>query len=245
MRQHNRSALGRRITRRLGSSRIRRFRKPALVVLVVCGLAIVVLNRVEAPPRNPNDLCDIFEQRPDWFASARESFAVWGVPEAVQMSLIYQESGFRARARPRRKILWVFPGPRRSSAYGYAQALDSTWRQFQESTGRDRAWRNRFDDVTHFVGWYGGEIHRLTGISKKDAYRLYLAYHEGPAGYTRGSHHQKNWLLKTARKVEARAAKYQQQYSACEERLRNRWRWLGLGFGLLVVALGWVLWRLR
>lgn len=229
----------------LSSSWIPWLRKPALVGLGVSLIVILALSRVEAPPRNPEDLCAIFQQKPDWFASSRASFTTWGVPEAVQMSLMYQESGFRARARPRRKILWIFPGPRRSSAYGYAQALDSTWQEFRDNTGRPRAWRNRFDDVAHFVGWYGGEIHRLTGIAKDDAYRLYLAYHEGPAGFARGSHNEKPWLLRTARKVEARAKKYQRQYTGCQNSLRNRWRWLGLWVGLLALAVSWILWRLR
>lgn len=220
-------------------------RKPALMLLAVLALGIVVLSRLEAPPRNPEDLCAIFGEKREWYLSARQAQADWGVPEAVQMAIIYQESSFRARARPRRRILWIFPGPRRSSAYGYAQALDSTWAQFQRDTDQPRAGRHRFADVTQFVGWYAGEIHRLTGIAHDDAYRLYLAYHEGPGGYARGTYTKKAWLMQTARKVEARAARYQRQYDACQDRLQrwSGWRWIAVA--LLGAGTWWLYRRLR
>ncbi len=184
------------------------------------------------------------------YSSARRSFETWGVPEAVQLAVIYQESGFRATARPpRRRILWILPGPRPSSAYGYAQALDSTWESYRESTGRHGADRNYFPDAVDFIGWYGSEIHRRTGIAKDDAYSLYLAYHEGPGGYRRGSHKDKPWLLGTARKVDARARTYQRQYAACKERLADSKAWrvwfLIVVFTALISWLGWVLDRRR
>lgn len=219
--------------------RLGRWRRPGLWALAVLALAILVSSRVEAPPRQPEDICAIFSEKRDWFDSARRSYEAWGVPESVQMAVIYQESGFRARARPRRRILWVLPGPRRSSAYGYAQVLDSTWAQFQKDTDRPRAWRHRFSDVTQFIGWYGSEIHRLTGIARNDAYRFYLAYHEGPGGYARGSYRQKAWLMQTARQVEARAARYQRQYSACRSRLERRGAWRWIVAALLIAAAGW------
>ncbi len=190
---------------------------------------------LERPPGNPGDICAVFAEKPGWYASSRRSFERWGVPEAVQLAVIYQESSFRARARPPRgKILWVIPWRRPSSAYGYAQVLDSTWRQFCRDAGRPGAARTRFEDVAQFVGWYGEEIRRLTGIAKDDPYRLYLAYHDGPNGYLRGSHNSKQWLLDTARKVETRARKYQRQYDGCKDRLW--WRWIRRWVGHLVLA---------
>lgn len=212
---------------------------------------MVILAGVEKPPSTPDDICGIFEERRDWYRSAKRAAETWGVPEAVQMAIIHRESSFRARVRPRHKFLWILPGPRRSSAYGYAQVLDSTWDEFRRETGREDARRHRFEDVTQFIGWYGGEIHRLTGIARDDAYGLYLAYHEGPSGYARGSHRQKAWLLEVARRVGTRAERYQQQYTVCEDRLRSRrwWLWL-LAVALVAVGLrfsfrwvrGWFSW---
>ncbi len=158
--------------------------------------------------------------------------------------MIFQESSFRARARPtRRRFLWILPGRRLSSAYGYAQALDGTWKQFVDDTGRPDAARYRFDDVAQFVGWYGTEIKRLTGIARDDPYRLYLAYHEGPGGYQRGSHESKPWLLEAARKVETRARKYQRQYDGCEGRLWWLWLWWWTWRLGLAAFAGWLLLR--
>ncbi len=208
--------------------------------LAVVGLVALVLWWLERPPRNPDNICAIFAEKPGWYASSRRSFERWGVPEAVQLAIIYQESSFRARARPpRRKILRIIPWRRPSSAYGYAQVLDSTWGQFRHDTGRASAARSRFEDVAQFVGWYGEEIRRLTGIAKDDSYCLYLAYHDGPNGYLRGSHNSKLWLLEVARKVESRARAYQRQYDACEDRLW--WLWLRCWVGRLVLV-GLALW---
>ncbi|MEM7584393.1 MAG: hypothetical protein AAF560_13475, partial [Acidobacteriota bacterium] len=132
----------------------------------------------------------------------------------------------------------------RSSAYGYAQVLDATWQEFRDVTDNPKAARHRFSDVAQFIGWYGGELERIAGVSKTDAYNFYLAYHEGPGGFSRGSHLAKPWLLGVAKKVESRAARYQQQYDDCSKRLRGRpWlRWL-LAAGLVLLAARW--WRKR
>ncbi len=217
--------------------------------LGIVGTVVIVVWWLERPPANPGDICAVFAEKPGWYASSRRSFERWGVPEAVQLAVIYHESSFRARARPpRRKILGIIPWRRPTSAYGYAQVLDSTWRQFCDDAGRPGAVRTRFEDVTQFVGWYGEEIRRLTGIAKDDPYRLYLAYHEGPNGYLRGSYNAKPWLLEVARKVESRADTYQRQYDDCEDRLWWRWlrRWLSqLALAAFAVWLFSRWWRSR
>ena len=102
--------------------------------------------------------------------------------------------------------------------------------------------------MTDFVGWYGDHIHQVTGIAKTDARNLYLAYHEGPAGYRRGSHQKKQWLLGVAAKVQQRAERYQRQYDACAESLKRRWEvliWIAVVIPLVLFP--WVLlrWRLQ
>src|SRR3546814_8971202 len=70
----------------------------------------------------------------------------------VCSSDLYTESGSKARARPpRTKLLGFIPWKRQSSAYGYAQALDGTWLEYQRSTGRWSARRSDFGDAIHFV----------------------------------------------------------------------------------------------
>ena len=49
----------------------------------------------------------------------------------------------------------------------------------------------------------------------RDTYNQYLAYHEGKAGFARGSYRGKTWLPPVARDVEAWAALYEQQLQTC------------------------------
>lgn len=220
-----------------------RDRRWIIAGLLVFGGGVYLVTRTEPPPRDPGDLCAIFEEKRSWYKSARRSYEAWGVPEAVQLAVIRQESAFRARARPPRRWIWrIIPGPRPSSAYGYAQVIDSTWEEFQKSTGR-KGNRRDFDDVSQFIGWYGDQIHRSTGIAKDDAYNLYLAYHEGPAGYRRGTHQRKKWLLGVAEKVDRRARKYQDQYDVCAESLRRPWEWLFWPAVAALAVLAVRLWR--
>jgi hypothetical protein len=193
---------------------------------LVFGLALAA-GCSTSPPRNPDDICDIFGEKRSWYRSARHSFERWGVPESVQLAVIHQESRFESDARPpRKRILWILPGPRLSSANGYGQALDRTWREYQRSTGNRGADRDDFADVTDFIGWYGQRAYRRAAVPKSDAYRFYLAYHEGPDGYLRGSWKAKHWLQAVAREVAARAGRYQRQYLGCRERLAGyRWWW--------------------
>jgi len=175
------------------------------------------------PPSQADDLCSIFEEKSSWYRSAKRSFERWGIPESVQLSIIHQESSFRAHARPpRRRVLWIFPGPRSSSAYGYGQVIDPTWESYQRDTGELGASRSKFADVSQFIGWYGDRIHRTTGIEKSDARQLYIAYHEGPNGYRNGSHGEKEWLHRVADRVADRAMQYRRQYDGCRERLDRR-----------------------
>lgn len=189
-----------------------------LTIAVV--LVLMFQSCATGPPRNGDDLCEIFREKGEWYRGARTSFERWGVPESVQLAFMHQESRFRADARPGwRRVLWIFPVGRLSSAYGYGQVKDGTWGDYIRATGRRDAERDNFADVAHFIGWYGDLIHRRTAVEKHDAYNLYLAYHEGPGGFARGSHREKAWLLEVARKVAARARVYQAQYFSCRDRL--------------------------
>ena len=79
--------------------------------------------------------------------------------------------------------------------------------------------------MADFIGGYGDRIAERAGVSKTDTRALYLAYHEGPGGYARGSHRAKPWLERVARKVESRANTYARQYAGCRESLANRSPW--------------------
>jgi len=167
-------------------------------------------------PRNLDDACSILNQRPAFLKAMRKSQRRWGVPVHVQMATIYQESKFIGNARtPFQFVLGVIPMGRQSSAYGYSQALDATWKEYKRGPGRSGAKRDDIGDATDFMGWYMSQSSERLGIPLSDARNQYLAYHEGRTGYARGSYRGKPWLVRIAGETEARADTYQLQLIAC------------------------------
>ncbi|MCK0140280.1 transglycosylase SLT domain-containing protein [Aliiroseovarius sp. F47248L] len=167
-------------------------------------------------PRNLDNACSIIKQRPKIYRAMKRTERKWKVPVPVQMAMIYQESKFIRDARtPMKYALGVLPMGRQSSAYGYAQVLDATWKEYQRDEGGRGARRTDIKDATDFMGWYMNETRAKTGIPLTDARNQYLAYHEGRSGYLRGSHNSKSWLLRIASEVQARAILYQHQLASC------------------------------
>ena len=154
------------------------------------------------PVDDPGDACEIFETQDGWWRSAKRAQRRWGAPPALQLAIMRQESGFDHNARPPRgRILFVFPGRRASSAHGYAQALRSTWDEYERARGDDGLDRNEFGYAADFVSWYTSISHGELDIPYSDARSHYLAYHEGRGGYRRGSYRGNSTLLAAASRV--------------------------------------------
>lgn len=174
-------------------------------------------------PENVNNICEIFKQYPKWYWAVEDVQTRWGVPIAVQMAIMHQESRFSARAKPpRTKLLWVIPWKRPSTSYGYTQALSSTWEHYKKATGKNFASRSNFSDAADFVGWYAYTAHRKLGIPLNDAYALYLSYHEGMGGYQRKTYLAKGWLINVAKKVKRRASQFNVQLRQCQQSLKSK-----------------------
>jgi hypothetical protein len=185
---------------------------------------ILVSTCTVSPPVDVADVCDIFDDRHSWYRAAKRSEQLWGVPIAVNMAIMYQESAFEARAKPpRKRILGFIPGSRTSSALGYAQALDTTWQDYVEASGNVNASRTDFIDAIDFVAWYNARSNRANNIAKVDARNLYFAYHEGNRGYQRGRHHEKQWLLEAADRVQANSSRFSTQIASCQSDLDKNW----------------------
>lgn len=185
--------------------------------LPLAGLLLLALTGCASlPPVNPTNLCSVFAQKKSWQRPAQRAETKWDIPVPVMMATIFHESSYRAQARPpRRYILGFIPGPRRSSAYGYAQALDGTWSDYVDRNNRWFASRDNFADAIDFVGWYHHISVRRNGIAADDMYHLYLAYHEGHAGFRRRTFERKAWLMNVARRVAETESRYRQQLAAC------------------------------
>ncbi|MEN0654135.1 MULTISPECIES: transglycosylase SLT domain-containing protein [Hyphobacterium] len=190
----------------------------AATVLSACG---------HYQPDQVTDACLILEDNRSWWRDLRRSERRWGIPPAIQLAILKRESSFNAHARPARtRLLGIIPGPRPSSAYGYAQALDGTWDWYRDETGNRGADRDDFGDAVDFIGWYGQMSGRLSNIRHDDARALYLAYHEGHTGYNRGTYRGRAWLIRAADDVASDAARYQSQLDGCERRLNRGRFWL-------------------
>ena len=167
-------------------------------------------------PKNLDDACSIVRQRPSYYSAMRLSERKWGIPVSVQMATLYQESKFIGNARtPHRYTLGVIPMGRQSSAYGFSQALDGTWEEYQSDQNRRGARRDKIGDATDFIGWYMNDSSNILGISRSDAESQYLAYHEGRNGFANGSYKAKGWLVSIAAQIGARARRYHDQLVAC------------------------------
>ena len=167
-------------------------------------------------PRQLDDACSILGERPSYLSAFRATQRRWGVPVAVQMATIHQESKFIGNARtPFRYALGVIPMGRQSSALGFSQALDDTWEEYRKETRNYGAKRDRIDDAADFIGWYMRASNQRLGIAMGDARNQYLAYHEGRTGYANGSYNAKAWLIEVADRVQSRAVLYDAQLRAC------------------------------
>lgn len=194
-----------------------------LKILILMFFCFILVGCVSSPPRDVNNICNVFREYPKWYADSLDVQRRWRVPVNVQMAIMHQESKFNARARPgRTKLLWVIPWKRPSTAYGYTQALRGTWALYKRSQGGVFASRSDFSDGVDFIGWYANQAYKRAGIPRTNAYALYLAYHEGIGGYQNKTYLRKKWLIPVAHKVSARAQIYQAQLNSCQRSLASR-----------------------
>jgi len=171
-------------------------------------------------PKNTSDSCSIFNERYLWYKYTKKTEQKWGTPIYLQLAIIKMESDFDWLAKPQRqKIFKVIPYKRPSSSFGYSQAVKGTWEQYKKETNNKLATRARFRDSVDFIGWYTDKTEKLLKISKKDAYRQYLAYHEGWGNYKNYKNNQKVIIL--AKKVAEQANSYRKQLMKCQKRLNK------------------------
>jgi len=118
------------------------------------------------------DACKMMQTRSSWHSSATAASQKWQIPIPSMLAIIRQESRFKATA-----------AARRSSAYGFAQALDGTWNAYRRATKSPAADRSSFADSVDFIAWYMTETRKRIGLPPEDVASHYIAYHEGHGGY--------------------------------------------------------------
>ena len=171
-------------------------------------------------PKNTSNSCSIFNERYLWYKHAKKTEQKWGTPIYIQLAIIKMESDFDWLAKPKRqKIFKVIPYKRPSSSFGYSQAVKGTWEQYKKETGNKLATRARFKDSVDFIGWYTNKTETILKISKKDAFRQYLAYHEGWGNFKNYKKNKK--VIGLAKKVEKQSNIYKKQLLKCSDNLNK------------------------
>lgn len=163
-----------------------------------------------------SNICYQLNEHPSWYWAALDTQHKWGIPVSVQMAIVREESGFRSHAQTPSTKLFGFTLWHQSTAEGFPQALDGTWHRYVILNHKISANRADFTDASDFMGWYLHDIHVRAHVANNDAYRLYLAYHEGLGGFRAHSYLHQPWLMAIAHNVSTHAYFYHQQITHCD-----------------------------
>ena len=172
-------------------------------------------------PKNTANSCSIFSEKYFWYKHVKKTEKKWGTPVHLQLAFIKMESDFDWLAKPQRlKLFKVIPYKRPSSSFGYSQAVKGTWEQYKKENNKPLATRARFKDSVDFIGWYTNKSESILKISKKDAFKQYLAYHEGWGNFKNYEKNKK--VIQLARKVKKQSDIYRKQLSKCKNSLNKK-----------------------
>ena len=179
---------------------------------------IFFISACSSIPKNTANSCSIFNERYLWYKHAKKTEKKWGTPIYLQLAIIKMESSFDWLAKPpRQKLFKIVPYKRPSSSFGYSQAVKGTWKQYKEETGNKYATRARFKDSVDFIGWYTSKTEKILKISKEDAFKQYIAYHEGWGNYKNYKNNKK--VINLANRVKEQSNIYKKQLSDCKNSL--------------------------
>jgi len=171
-------------------------------------------------PQNTSNSCKIFDERYLWYKHAKKVEQKWGTPIYIQLAIIKAESDFDWLAKPpRQKLFKVIPFKRPSSSFGYSQAIKGTWKQYKIETGNKLATRARFKDSVDFIGWYTNKTNSILKIPLQNAFKQYIAYHEGWGNYKDYKKNKK--VIGLAKKVEKQSNIYKKQLFKCTNSLNK------------------------
>ena len=179
---------------------------------------IFFITACSSVPSNTSNSCSIFNENYLWYKHVKKTEKKWGTPIYLQLAIIKMESGFDWLAKPpRQKLFKIVPYKRPSSSFGYSQAVKGTWKQYKTETGNKFATRSRFKDSVDFIGWYTTKTEKILKVSKTDAFKQYIAYHEGWGNYKNYKSNKK--VINLAKRVEKQSNIYKEKLSDCKKPL--------------------------
>ena len=180
----------------------------------------IFLSGCSSIPSTTVNSCVIFDERYFWYKHTKKVEQKWGTPIYIQLAIIKIESNFDWLAKPpRKKIFKIIPSKRPSSSFGYSQAVKGTWEQYKKETGNKLATRMRFKDSVDFIGWYTNKTETILKIPKKNAFKQYIAYHEGWGNFKNYKKNEK--VIKLAKKVKKQSDIYKKQLLNCKKSLNK------------------------
>ena len=181
-----------------------------LLMTSISGKSDCVNSKVDNISDKPNStkskssgICTLLKQHPAWLQAVQDTEKKWGVPAEVQLAIIKTESNFDANAKNSQ-----------STATGFAQVLNKSWEAYLDANNKHDS-RNDFHAAIDYIGWYADQVRRYADINPTNAYKLYLAYHEGIGGYHHLANHPKPEVFKIAQNVKQTAEMYAQQMVSC------------------------------
>ena len=184
-------------------------------------ILFIIISGCSSIPKNTSNSCSIFNEKYMWYKHAKKTESKWGTPVYLQLAIIKMESSFDWLAKPpRQKLFKVVPYKRPSSSFGYSQAVKGTWKQYKKETGNKFATRTRFKDSVDFIGWYTNKSSKLLKIPKNDAFKQYIAYHEGWGNYKNYKKNEK--VISYAKKVKKYSDQYKTQLIKCKKKLNRK-----------------------
>ena len=66
-------------------------------------LILLLSSCANSPPKSPNDICEIFDEKRSWYRASIKTYKRWDIAPSITMAFIKQESGFQQGAKPERE----------------------------------------------------------------------------------------------------------------------------------------------
>ena len=121
------------------------------IKMILVGLLIIsgflLGGCANVPPAKPNNICDIFDDKSDWYKYARKSVKRWGSTIPVMMAIMYN-----AQSQKRSKI-------RLNDPYNLYLAYHEGHGGFNRGTYKKKTWlRNTAQQVSNRAAMYSRQL---------------------------------------------------------------------------------------
>lgn len=160
----------------------------AVAFLAACGLYLAA----QPVHAQTQDMCALMARNPGWADAVRSASLTWKVSPGTILTVIDQESRFRANAKGAGAV-----DANSMRNFGFAQANLRTWNWFLRDTGRTSGSRSNFALSADFVGWHFTKMEARTGVPRSQFVSHYLIYKMGEGGFRRGAPPQARSLAST------------------------------------------------